>query len=207
MTTFLEEYMRGSVEVRNRAKMVVPEGFRYQCFEDYVLRKGHQFESTALTSEEETIVQETLDRTARKGMNVHEQKQCFANAQRFCLYAKGSGLTYYEGYACGLVGFPVHHGWVGINGKVIDLTWRLEEPDTSRSLLSAFPVGELPEHYCYWGFPIEDPGYIRCRMFAREMIGSVLDDWEGGYPLLRGIDPNDEESWKTLFEGESHEDV
>jgi hypothetical protein len=195
MTHFLEEYLRGSVDIRKRGNMRVPERYDYTCFEDYVLRKGAALTSSALTHEEEAVVQEALDRAARVGVDVHEMKQCFANSQTLLLMSDEPDLIYYEGYAAGRVGFPVHHGWLGINGKVIDLTWRLEHPDTSRSLLPAHPVGELPKGWLYWGVPFENPDYIQFRVSTRDIIGSLLDDFEGDYPLLRGIDPNDDESW------------
>jgi hypothetical protein len=195
MTNFLEEYMRGSVEMRKRANFRVPEGFDYSCYEDYVLRKGTLLTSSALTDEEEGIVREALDRARRVGVDVHEMKQCFANSQTLLLMSDEPQLIYYEGYASGRVGFPIHHGWLGINGKVIDLTWKLEEPDTSRTLLPEHPVGELPKDWMYWGVAFENPEYIRFRVMTREIIGSLLDDWEGNHPLLRGVDPNDDESW------------
>lgn len=193
--TFLEDYMRGMVEMRKRMQPDLPSGYEYRCFEDYVLQRGTNLTSTTLTDEEEEIVQEALDHCRRAQVDVHVVKQCFANAQQLLLVATPPELIYYEGYACGRVtGFPVHHGWLTINGKVIDPTWKLETP-TSRSLLPAHPVGELPEKYEYYGFPVENLDYIRFRVTTRELVGSVLDDWEADYPLLRGIDPNDEDSW------------
>lgn len=194
----LEPYMRAMVEMRKQ-NFAIPPGYQYRCFEDYVLQKGSMLTSSPLTDEEEAIVQEALDRMAEARINVHEMKQCFSNAQQLLLFADVPELVYYEGYACGrLAGFAVHHGWLGINGKVIDLTWRLESPNTSRSLLPHHPVGQLPDGYEYWGFPVECVDYLRFRVIAREAVGSVLEDWEGDFPLLRGIDPNDKDSWSEL---------
>ena len=195
MANFIEDYMRGSVDIRKRGNMRVPEGYDYTCFEDYVLRNGTLLTSSALTEDEEQTVKEALDRAARVGVDVHEMKQCFANSQTLLLMSDEPDLIYYEGFATGRVGFPIHHGWLGINGKVVDLTWRLQHPDTSRTLLPERPVGELPENWMYWGVPFENPEYVRFRMNTREIIGSLLDDIEGDYPLLRGVDPNDDESW------------
>jgi len=184
------------VALRKHGGFTVPTGYDYSCMEDYVLRNGVVLRSEGLTPEEEAIVQGALDDAEALGRDVHEFKQCFANAQSLVLHADTDELVYYEGYACGRVsGFPIHHGWVGINGKVVDLTWELECPVQSRTLLPNRPVGELPEGYVYWGFPVENVRYVRHRILAREMIGSLLDDWEGDFPLLRGVDPNDEASW------------
>ena len=159
------------------------------------MRNGAALNSSALTDDEEQTVKETLDRAARVDVDVHEMKQCFYNSQTLLLMSDEPELIYYEGYATGCVGGPVHHGWLGIHGKVIDVTWLLKEPDTSRSLLPQHPVGKLPENWLYWGVPFECHDYIRFRMDTREIVGSLLDDWEGDYPLLRGVDPNDDESW------------
>jgi len=196
----LEDYMRGMVEMRVRMNPDLPTGYEYRCFEDFVLQRGQLLESSPLTDEEEEIVQGAINSVTRRDGDIHEMKQCFANAQRLVLLSDEPRLTYYEGYAVSRIGFPVHHGWVGINGKVIDLTWRLAAPDTSRSLLPAHPVGALPKPYVYWGFGVESREYIRFRILTREVIGSLLDDMEGDYPLLRGIDPNDDESWMAFAE-------
>ena len=48
-----------------------------------------------------------------------KKKECFMNAQKFCI--SHLNTKYYEGYwAASLV--PVWHGWVVLDGKVIDFT-------------------------------------------------------------------------------------
>jgi len=88
--------------------------------------------------------------------------QCFANAFRLML----SGLQYVEGFAAGII--PVLHAWlVDGEGRVIDPTWR---------------TGEV-----YFGvvFPAE---FVIETVLARGRYG-VLDNYERGFPLLRGEDP------------------
>lgn len=198
MAPFLETYMRGSIEMRRRANIRVPEGYQFSCFEDFILRQGHLLESSALTEDELELVRETLEGCRAMGIDVHERQQCFANSQSFVLHAETDDFAYYEGYAVGRIGFPVHHGWVELNGKVIDLTWTVAS-SASRDLLPDHPMGELPEPYAYWGVRFEDMDYVRHRLIKREMIGSLIDDWEADYPLLRGIDPNDRKTWGDLF--------
>jgi hypothetical protein len=149
-------------------------------------------ESSALDEDEEAIVQSSIDRAAKMNHDVTEMKQCFSNAQLLVICDHTDELIYHEGYAVGR-SIVVHHGWVTINGKVVDSTWKLKEP-TSRSLLPEHPVGELPKGYMYFGFAIENEDYIIHRIDHREIVGSLLDDWEGQYPLLRGIDPHNDES-------------
>jgi hypothetical protein len=187
----VKHYLEQMVDFRKRFTKL-PEGFQYVCFEDYVLQNGRVLESSALTEEEEAVVQAAIDRALKMGHDVTEMKQCFSNAQLLVICDHSDELIYHEGFAVGR-SIVVHHGWVTINGKVVDSTWKVKEP-TSRSFLPQHPVGELPQGYVYLGVAIENEDYISHRISHREIVGSLLDDWEGGYPLLRGIDPNDDES-------------
>jgi hypothetical protein len=180
----LEAYMRAHVRMRREAG-IAPSGYEYCCVEDYVLRNGAPSRSEPLTPDEEEIVREALERCREGGFEVHELKQCFANAQSLVMFGGRSELVYCEGYASGDACFPIHHGWVAVNGKVVDPTWTLETP-ADRGLLPGHPVGELPEHWAYWGAEFPDVDYLRARMLSREMIGTLLDDWESGHEILRG---------------------
>lgn len=176
-----------------------PNGFEYYCIEDFVMQNGHVFSSEELTDEEAEIVKAAIEQAQSVGWEVHTMKQCYSNAQLVVLSDRSGQLHYAEGYAVGLASIAVQHGWVTINGKVVDVTWKLDEP-TSRNLLPDHPVGELPEGYEYFGFVMENRGYIRNRIMYREIVGSLLDDWEANYPLLRGVDPHDEESFAEFEE-------
>ena len=203
----IHEYLAGTVMFRKaHMNQQVPEGYEYVCFEEYVLRNGTVMESSALTDEEAAIVQAALDLAKDRGFDVTEMKQCFSNAQLLIVHDDSDELIYHEGYAVGLT-IAVPHGWVTINGKVVDLTWKLETP-ASRSLLPEHPVGELPDGYEYVGFPVENREYLLHRIQHREVVGSLLDDWEGNYPLLRGIDPHNDESLCEFYdEVEEREDA
>jgi len=206
----VSEYLRFSVESRRALKIKVPEDFQYTCIEDYVYRHGRLMKSAALTEEELEIVMEAVRRAESQGF-VREIKQCFSNAQLIVLHDDSDELIYHEGYAMGRVGIPVHHAWFTINGKVVDLTWKLKlvEEDVKEAMsgsgvlgsdVKEHPVGKLPKGYYYVGVPIENRDYLRFRICCREMVGSLLDDWEAGFPLLRGIDPHDDESVGELVE-------
>lgn len=194
----VSNYLKWSVESRallakQSKSLRVPEGFVYSCFEDYVLKNGVVMESAPLTDDELEIIEATIARAERLGHQVTEFKQCFANSQMLVLCQPADDLIYHEGYAMGRAAIPVHHGWVTINGKVIDPTWKLERP-ASRSVLPEHPVGELPEGHIYFGVPFENVEYLEHRISHREIIGSLLDDWEGNYPLMRGVNVHDDES-------------
>jgi len=82
---------------------------------------GRRFESGALTKEEHEIV---THQAAKLGtpLDRFERKQCFANSQRLVAAGPDGPLVYVEGFVYPKSGIPIHHGWVGINGKVVDVT-------------------------------------------------------------------------------------
>ena len=77
-------------------------------------------------------------------------------------------LVYHEGWAVSAACFPVLHGWVTLNGKVIDLTWRT---DAGRI------YGAIPPGWQYLGVPFETE-MIRSRIIETEWASTVL----GSYP-------------------------
>ena len=86
-------------------------------------------------------------------------KACFDNSYKL---AKRLGLRYVEGFACGVI--PVHHAWcINDSGVVIDPTW---EDGTD-----------------YNGVVIPLAIVAKTR---RRGSCSVLDDWQAGWPALRG---------------------
>ena len=104
-----------------------PPGYAFASIYDYVATKGHAAEAIALTDEE----REWFDH-ATKGRR-YAVKQCFANSQRFLLGEAEDlpaewTLVYVEGYVMpDWIPMPIHHGWLELNGKVIDLTLRYHD--------------------------------------------------------------------------------
>jgi hypothetical protein len=100
---------------------------------------------------------------------------------------KTGKVVYVEGYvwAYGDRLPPVHHGWLTLHGKVIDMTVvtrAIARPDR----LPKEPLqvhGELQER-AYFGVP-----FLRSRFKFRRSLnrgrGSLLDDPDAGYPLLK----------------------
>lgn len=128
-------------------------------------------------------------------------KECFYNAQRLSVYS--DRFLYWEGYAWGHAIIPVHHAWVTVGGKVVDLTWRIEPlSDASKakeggrmpvehaygpvlaSFRDRFALGLMPEDAAFLGVQIDASACLQ-RMQERGACWSFLDDWESGYPLLR----------------------
>lgn len=188
----MRDYLKQLVAFRRTMKK--PEGFNYCCIEDYVLDRGVEaLASEPLTEDEATI----LWRAA--GGSRFKQKECFYNAQRLCLHDLTGELQYQEGYAIGSAGFPVHHGWVTINGKVIDLTWRTAKPMRGKGRLRNRIIGVIPEGWKYIGvpFPTEE---IRRRWLEMQAAVSFIGDWQAGFPCLqqsRRQSTKDESQWRS----------
>lgn len=68
-------------------------------------------------------------------------QMCFMNAQRFVL--DHPDAKYYEGYWAAFV-FPIHHGWVVLDGKVYDFTAEAADRSLKRQGIKshADPVNE-----------------------------------------------------------------
>lgn len=119
----LEEYLRNMSQMRRR--LLVPEGFKYACFEEFVLRTGRQFSKYL-----------PRPKWVKKGII----KECFSNCFRE-VSVHSKKLIYCEGYAVGSV-IPVHHAWLStLDGEVIDPTWHDREISNEKTE--------------YWGIPFD----------------------------------------------------
>jgi len=164
---------------------------------DYVLDRGEAFESHPLDAEQRAYV--------RKLGSHWRLKECFYNGQ--VLADRHARLTYCEGYAVSDAGFPVHHGWVVLDGKhVIDVTWRtnLFTPKARRVR------GVIPEGWAYYGVRFLTPSgghlsrafkYGNEGMRGQHVLESYLDGTDAltRYREPRKSAPEWEEAGK-LFE-------
>jgi hypothetical protein len=178
----VRQWLDVSTRSREMLKIPKPEGYLYSCMEEYVNANGVDFSSEALTEREMVTVMDAVDR-ARMRFQI---KQCFYNAQMLVLADDSGDLIYHEGWAFGKAIIAVHHGWASINGKVIDLTWRLDQTLRKRGRLRDRIIGLYPEGYEYVGVPFPDKRHLREKMLDRGWVGSQIDDWENRWPLLRG---------------------
>lgn len=102
------DYLRFSVEGREKLGVKKPEGYHYLCIEDFVLQHGREF----------PILSPNAERYQRRPL-----KACFDNSFQMVSRSRGR-LRYVEGYAMGAF-FPVHHAWaIDEQDRVIDRTWR-----------------------------------------------------------------------------------
>lgn len=166
MSTAIEA-LRAQLHIFSSAP-VLP-GFTYSGTADYVLDRGETFESRALDEEQRAFV-----RTLGSHWRLRE---CFYNGQRLAdLHPER--LAYYEGYALGGVGFPVHHGWCVLDGAhVVDLTWRTRQGTKQARRVR----GEIPEGWAYLGCPFgERAPREHFRRAAKLGVWlSYLDAWVG----------------------------
>jgi hypothetical protein len=159
-------------------------------FERYVVAEGMPPRLNApLTTSEWDIVR----RIANIGN--YPVKQCFANSQRALMHfawlmrsqddpvtVDGHTLEYREGYVWDPTLIPIHHGWLELNGKVVDLTLRRER-NRSRPVLQNRPcMGETGDIQ-YLGVPFS-ARQILTRITATKEWGSFLDDWKRDQPVI-----------------------
>ena len=119
--SLIQEHLQSTESfLRAHARPPYPEGFL--TIGEYTLQNGSPLEGSLspLTPEEVAILQ------VAKGSLSFPKKNCFQNAQRLVLNDPTRTLLYNEGYALSTMGIPMHHGWVTLRGKVVEVTW--DEP-------------------------------------------------------------------------------
>lgn len=117
--SLIQEHLQSTESFfRSHAFPPYPEGFL--TVGEYTLQNGAPSRLSPLTPEEEEILR------VAKGSLPFPKKQCFQNAQRLVLNDPSGTLLYNEGYALSTMGIPMHHGWVTLQGKVVEVTW--DEP-------------------------------------------------------------------------------
>jgi hypothetical protein len=170
----IREWLRQLAAGIAKLGMVRPPEYQYVSIEDYVQDRGTVFKGGArsLTTEEKAVLA-----IARIGQRGSKSKQCFYNSQMLVVADTSRQLIYHEGYACGDVGFPLHHGWVVLNGNVIDPTWALGA--------AGEPVwAKVPPTWEYCGVAFETEALYE-RMLALGFAGTLLDDYHNHFPLLK----------------------
>jgi hypothetical protein len=177
--TDIETFLRQMIELRS--KMQRPKDFAYGSIEEFVLTHGRSYSKCALTEDESRYVFSCAKRHGRFPI-----KQCFYNSQTVLLGDDPERrFTYVEGYATGLI--PVQHGWLVINGKVIDFTMREWSKKTGQIEVPGLGAGILGT----WNEPREYFGVEFSRKLVLDTMlrtgngQALLDDWMSGYPLLQ----------------------
>jgi len=105
------------------------------CKEHLLLALGRTFEPAALMSAERLLL-ERYAAILGKPLDGFEPKQCFFNSQQLVTAGPDGPLRYSEGYCYSKGGIPVHHAWLNLNGKVVDVT--LRDRRTREPILGTF---------------------------------------------------------------------
>jgi hypothetical protein len=175
----LADYLQMHVRMRRGMRPDLPPPLTYWGSEDFVLDQGTTFASEPLTEDDLGVL---LNAIACCPVGRFQMKNCYYNSQMVVLTDHTGQLEYTEGYAIGR-SIPCPHGWITINGKVIDLTWRTERPNHKGRLRDRI-FGVLPEHWTYIGVPF-DTKYVRTRLTKHGEAASLIDDWKEDYPCFK----------------------
>lgn len=175
----LHDYLIKTTEFKRRLGIHLPKGFHYHGPEDYTLDHGNGFSSSDLNQNE-------LDTVMHAVTACHirfRPGECFYNAQKLALSDPSNTLKYVEGMAIGLSNFPVLHGWVTINNKVVDLTWRVFTSKRKGRFRDRV-IGDIPEGWAYHGVVFKSD-WIRARWAQYGQAYSFLDDMYHGFPIFQ----------------------
>lgn len=144
-----------------------------------ILEKGEVYGSAELTQRELDFVE------AAAGASIcqFEAKQCFSNSQLFMLAVRNIEddfpdieASYIEGFfALSDIPIPIHHGWVSVNGKVVDLTLTQDVYDAGIDGLEDRVIGRVPSDFEYIGLPIETVDVLY-RIEEHQEAYNFLDD-------------------------------
>jgi len=177
--TQLFRYLIETTQFKRKLGLHLPKGFYYYGPEDYVLDHGNPLASHPLTHEERDIVFSAVEASGSR----FKIQECFHNAQKVALADSTGTLRYCEGLAMGLSHWPVLHGWVAINGKVVDLTWRWHTP-LRKGRLRDRVFGDIPDGWAYHGVTF-DTDSVMARWARYGVSFSFLDDFAHGFPIFQ----------------------
>ncbi len=182
---------------------------KYLDQESLLVAEGQVFDAVyePFTDEEHDILYQQLKRM-RTTWKVHE---CFMNAFQLADWPD-SKIRYAEGLATNAT-IPMNHAWGMLNGKVIDLTWmsqsfynkgnheeRTLKHDRMRApskLIARMEVLRKDPDIEYVGIyvPVE---HLYKGMLREHVYYSILQDWEGEWPLQKDGVPKD---WSQAHAG------
>jgi hypothetical protein len=150
--------------------------------ERFVLDHCHEYVSQRLTKDEDRVVAAAMVEY-HAIHKAFEWRHCFTNSQGLLACDEARAMIYVEGFAWTHALRPVLHGWLSINGKVIDVTL---PPRTRREAKLEEPLHVLGQFdgRSYLSVPFLR-SYVDRRRRTTCGHGSLLDDAEHEYPLLR----------------------
>ena len=154
-----------------------------------VLDEGFEFSSKPLDDSEKHSLACIIEDASY--MCKFEQKECFHNAQMLVLAEDDllddldHHIQYFEGYFIREnLPIPIHHGWIAINGKVVDLTIRQDAEASSVEGFEDRAIGEYPSDVHYIGIEIDKQDVLD-RLKDSSETHTILDDWNSKYRHLK----------------------
>jgi len=166
----LQKYLKQMVELRSgiwKEMSMKNHGFAYSCIEEWFLKHGRAMGIGQLDARQKMYLR-------RVGKHVgFEIKQCYRNTQEAVIFDARGGkslLQYCEGYAYPERLIPVEHAWMLIDGAVWDPTFEILNPNRGTAYFGKeFSEEEVAKH-----------------MRQTDEYGPLVNDWQRGYPLLKG---------------------
>lgn len=153
----------------------------WKCFEEYISVHGVVYTSQALLPFEQDILFNAVDRYRGR----FKPRQCFYNAAMLMSHDVTRTIRYCEGYTViNGIAWPIHHAWAVLNGKVIDLTLRLDKPVGNGRLPDRI-IGTFPSDWEYVGVTFKNVDVIE-RMLTTRAAGSLLNYMERDFPVMFG---------------------
>ena len=186
MRDYLEQ--RVGMEIRIAKSNGFDANYAGLC--DFILDRGHpRPDSSPLTDEQF----EYLTKVAKATTLPFEPKQCFHNAMMLtiCDSRLEGRIEYVEGFAVTGV-IPVHHAWVELDGKLVDLTRSLR-PEAAKDFIDGKPpqadlrdrlLGVIPEGWEYLGVTF-DSDEVQNYVWEHEETNSLITNYHDGFPKLR----------------------
>lgn len=202
----IEGYLEQLASMQASCNFKSDPQFNYTSTEDFVLdRAKPQPKSAALTEEQLDYVLEIAGRCAGVPF---EPKQCFHNAMLLTVADYCDRMAYVEGY-CLSGAIPVHHAWVELDGKLVDLTRSLRGKEAVDEFISGeLPqedlldrvLGEIPNDWMYFGikFPTHE---VRSYMQEYEETNALIGNYKLGFECfkLERNAPRNRDAWTNLM--------
>ena len=192
----------------NKGNPDVLTKLKYSSTADFLLDRARMMESTEpLTWEQFDYLRGVADNA---GPEVFEPKRCYTNSMSLVLADTHRRMSYVEGYCYSGLS-PVHHSWVLLDGRLVDLTRSLRGKEAVDEFLRGEPpqadlkdrvLGVIPDGWQYFGmkFLRETVRKYVCKF---DQYGSLIDNYvcDDGRTLfelgrLGNFDPPDP-NWGT----------
>ena len=186
MRDYLEQ--RAGMEFRIHTANNSPTTYAGLC--DFILDRGHPRPDSSPLTEEQF---EYLTKVAKATTLRFEPKQCFHNAMMLAICDSNleGRIEYIEGFAY-TGALPVHHAWVELDGKLVDLTRSLR-PNSAQEFINGKPpqadlrdrlLGVIPEGWEYLGVTF-DSDEVQSYVWEHEETNSLITNYRDGFPKLK----------------------